>query len=182
MNGLDLLVLIVILAFVARGLHRGLIKEVFTTLGLFGGLYLAVFETGKIVYYLTPYIPSKFLAYLVAFFVVFFFVYFVVMMIGDALAKLIKVLMLGFFDSFLGGVLGFVEGFFIAGALLLIIYKAFPGGVNAVETGKIAAPIYDRFWSLFGKVWEQQEQKLKKHIEELQKNDAKGDVIKNGNI
>ena len=181
MNGLDLLVLIIIIAFIARGLHRGLIKEIFTTFGLFGGLYLAVLETGKIVYYLTPYIPSKFLAYLLAFFVVFFFVYLIIMMIGDALAKLIKVLMLGFFDSFLGGVLGFVEGFFIAGAILLIIYKAFPGGVNAVETGKIAAPVYDRFWSLFGKVWEQQEQKLKKQIEELQKPQKAG-VVKDEHL
>lgn len=169
MNGLDLLVFIIIFAFIARGASRGFIREVFTTLGLFAALYFAVRETGKVVYYLTPYIQSKFIATLIAFFAIFLVVYLFIMLIGDALAKLIKILMLGFVDGLLGGVLGFIEGFFISGALLLIIYKFFPGGVNAVESGRIAAPVYSRFWSLFGEIWQEQENKLKERIEKLQK-------------
>ena len=169
MSGLDLLTLIIILAFIARGLHRGFIKEVFSTIGLFGGLYIAVLYTRNLVYYITPYIPSQFLAYILAFFIMFFIVYLIVMVLGDALAKLIKLLMLGFVDSFLGGVLGFIEGFFIAGAILLIVYKAFPGGVNAVEYGWITGKVYHRFYSVFGSTWEKGEQQLREKIEKLQK-------------
>ncbi len=181
MNGLDFLVIIIILAFIARGLSRGLIKEVFTTIGLFVGLYIAVLETGKLTYYLTPYIPSKFFAYLLTFFVLFFVVYLIIMVVGDAIAKLVRLLMLGFFDKALGGVLGFVEGFFIAGALMFIVYRYFPGGAGAVESGKIAAPVYHRFWSLFGKTWNMQEEKLRKHIEGLEKPHIKKGN-KNGDI
>lgn len=175
MSGLDLLTLIIILAFIARGLHRGFIKEIFSTIGLFGGLYIAVLYTRKLVYYLTPYIPSQFLSYIIAFFITFLMVYIVIMLIGDVLAKLIRVLMLGFIDSFLGGVLGFIEGFFIAGAILLIVYKAFPGGVNTVEYGWITGKVYHRFYSVFGSTWEKGERQLKEKIEKLQKTVPEGE-------
>ncbi len=169
MSGLDLLTLIIILAFIARGLHRGFIKEVFSTIGLFGGLYVSVLYTKQIVYYLTPYIPSQFLAYILAFFITFFVIYIIITVIGDALAELIKLLMLGFIDSILGGILGFVEGFFIAGAVLLVVYKALPGGVTAVDYGWVTSRVYHRFYDVFGTTWEKSEQSLKKQIEGLQK-------------
>ncbi len=175
MSGLDLLTLLIILAFIARGLQRGFIREVFSTIGLFISLYVAVLYTKNLVYYIMPYVQSQFLAYILAFFITFLLIYSIITLLGDALAKLIKLLMLGFFDTLLGGILGFVEGFFIAGAILLIIYKAFPGGANIVKYGWITPGVYHRFYSIFGNTWKKGERELKEKIEKLQKPPQKGE-------
>ncbi len=182
MNGLDLLTIVIIGFFTLRGFARGLIKELFTTFGLVLGIYIAVRFTSQIAAYVSKYVPNPGVAKIIGFVVIFVFFYFLLSFIGDTIAKITKFLMLEFIDRILGAALGLLEGFFIAGAFLFVLFQFSAPGKRVINNSGIALYVFTRFHDSFGKIYDMQEEKLKKKFEEMYKgpiDKKKKEAIKN---
>jgi len=117
MNGVDIFVLIILAFFILRGLIIGFIKEVLSLLGLI----LAVFVSLKFSDYMTFYlkfIKDPLLLKIASILVLFALVILGTQLVIFLLRKAIKPTFLGVLDKLLGLIIGFVEGFVIAGTIL----------------------------------------------------------------
>lgn len=110
-NVLDLLLLIPMLLFAWSGYKKGLIISLASLVALILGLYFAFFFSDYAAGLLTEYftISEKYLA-AISFMVTFIVVILAVIILGNALHKVIDVLMLGFLNKAAGAVFGFLKG------------------------------------------------------------------------
>ncbi len=119
MNGLDLIVVLVLVLAVARGLMRGLIATLFSLVA-----WALAFLAGKWgALLVAPLLPvgadNPGVKYFAGFVVVFLAVLIGVLLLGHALAALVKAAGLGPADTVLGGVLGLIKGLVILVGLTL---------------------------------------------------------------
>ncbi|MFC2071505.1 CvpA family protein [Chloroflexota bacterium] len=143
MNGLDIVILVVVVIAVFLGLRIGIIKAVLSLAGVIVGVILAgLFYTplsGQL-----SFIPQADVAEVVAFAIILVGV----MIVAGVAAKLLKwaasAMLLGWVNHLGGAVLGFVLGAIFCGALLATWVK-FLGITKIVSESSLAALLLDRF-------------------------------------
>lgn len=119
MNGLDLIVVLIMVVAVIRGLMRGLIDTLFSL-----AAWILAFLAGKwgalLVAPLLPIgVDNPGMKYFIGFVVVFLAALIGVLLLGHALAALAKAAGLGAADTVLGGVFGLLKGLVILIGLTL---------------------------------------------------------------
>ncbi len=126
---LDILLLIPLLLFAWSGYKKGLIISLASLAALVLGLYFAFFFSDYAANLLSKYftINDKYLAAL-SFVVTFVAVILAVTLLGNALHKVVDVLMLGFLNKAAGAVFGILKGALYLSILIFVINYLDPGG------------------------------------------------------
>lgn len=141
MTILDIILLIIWVFFMFRGVRKGFFREIFSLAGVvagFGIAYLYLDEVMAALGLRSPGILIRiglFLAILVV-------VYFVVALAGVILSKIVKLLLLGFLDRFLGLVFGLLEGIVVS---LVVVYllSLFERGLGWVNSSSLGSLLLD---------------------------------------
>jgi membrane protein required for colicin V production len=142
MNGLDIAILVILAAFVAKGLLRGLLKELCSLLGLFGGLYLALhFHLYLAEGLLKTFdLPAQ-LGVVIAFAAVFLLTVLLFALLGYLLSRFVKLLFLGGFNRVAGGLFGLLQGAVLIVLVLFGLMRSpLPEGVQGWLQGSQLTP------------------------------------------
>jgi membrane protein required for colicin V production len=141
MNWLDIVVIVVVLAFAFIGLRFGLIRAAAITAGLFVGVTLASRHDG--------WLGQGSCASIVAFIFIVVLVVIVAGIIGHVLQRILRLIMLGWVDRLAGLVLGTFFGVIFFSAILSAMAKA---GVatDAISHSYLAELFVKRFPLLLG--------------------------------
>lgn len=143
MSILDALVVIIIAIFLTRGLWTGFIKQIASIAALILGFIIAGQYYGESASLVIPYIKSQqagfFIAYILLFLVSFVFVH----ALGFLLKKVITFSMLGWFDKFLGALLGLAKGGLLS-CLIFMGLALFISGSSPFFTKSMLFPYLEK--------------------------------------
>ena len=135
MNYIDIIILVLLVAFGIGGLRKGIITEAATLLGLGLGLYGAFhfsdFTAEQLVKYVE--IDQKYMN-VISFAVTFIVVAVLVYLLGRLVAKLVKAINWGFVDKIGGFLIGLAKGVLISSLLIMLINALNLNGVIKEET------------------------------------------------
>lgn len=139
MNGLDYVLLILLVGSLAASIARGFTREIIGLVALAAGSVLGLWFHGAVGALIAPYIGQPELADLVGFGIVFFGVLAAGGAIGHLLSKLWKVTGLSLVDRLAGGMFGLVKGA-LMGAVIIFVTVAFSptGPPGFVKESKVA--------------------------------------------
>jgi len=118
MNGLDAVLLIILVISVATSFRKGLSRELIGLAAVVLALLLGIWFYGAAGAFLLPYVSSRGVANLAGFFIVFFGVMTVGALVSYAVGRFLRVTGLRFIDHALGAGFGVVRGVLIAVALI----------------------------------------------------------------
>ncbi len=116
MNWVDIVIIVIALLGAYKGLKQGLIRTVFTAIGLIVGIALAGQWSDSLADKLSS--GEAQWAYITAFAIIVIVVLITANIIGAILKRFIKIIMIGWLDSLGGTVLGFCVGALLAAAIL----------------------------------------------------------------
>jgi len=142
MNGVDLVILIVLLVGVVGGLARGFIRCLFGLAGLALGIVLAASHHGLVADSLLGFIPGERAPGIVAFVLIFVVVVIVVSLIAAAVSRALRLAALGWLDRLAGGFLGFVMSAAVVGVLLLLAVMAGFDDNDAIVESALAPRVF----------------------------------------
>jgi len=136
MNWLDIVIIVLLLVSAVGGFINGLIKSVFSLVGLIVGVVVAgrlyVPFSG-----LFGFIQNENVAKIVAFIIIFLIIIIIAAIIGVVLTKIVSTLLLGWLNRLGGAVFGIIMGtIFIAS--ILVIWIKYLGGNNVISDSAIA--------------------------------------------
>jgi membrane protein required for colicin V production len=122
LNWLDLIVAVVLIGFAIRGLMKGFFRELFSLLGLFVGLWIALLQFVPVGEWLRTILPlTDPLPYHMAFLAIFLGVSIIASVLGFILYRVAKVFLVGWLDAVVGLGFGFVKGVMILAILLFLV-------------------------------------------------------------
>jgi len=139
-NGLDIVVVIVLLATLILGLIKGLVRQVIGIAAVIAGLILAARYYHQVSGFFGRAFASERWASIVAFALIFI----VILLLGGLISYLVCKLLCGplrFIDHLLGGVLGLVQGVLICGVIVFALL-AFPVNKQLLTESKLAPYCY----------------------------------------
>jgi membrane protein required for colicin V production len=123
MSFIDIFFLIVMTGFILLGVWKGFFREVLGLLGVLLGIFIAIAGFGplsKILHQLIPKVPVV-VWIVISFVIIFVGVYLASRLLAMVLGKLSSLIMLGWLNRLLGGVIGAVKGAFIISLILLVL-------------------------------------------------------------
>jgi len=142
MNALDIVILAVLLGFLAKGLLRGLLKEVCSLAGLFLGAFLAFRYHGPLADALLERVelPVQ-IAVAITFTVLFLATMLFFLALGFLLSRFVKLIFLGGFNRLIGGFFGLVQGVLLLSVVLFALsLRPLPWGMDKVLREAYLAP------------------------------------------
>jgi membrane protein required for colicin V production len=159
MNLFDIAILVLLAAFLLKGLLRGLVRELCTLLGLIAGALVAFGFHADLAERMVAafHLPQTWCINL-AFIILFLAVLLFFGLVGMLLTRYVKLLYVGGLNRVIGGLLGLVQGLLI---LAVIIYalssRVLPGGLSRdLELSTLAPPfvvlgeqVFEGSWKLF---------------------------------
>ncbi len=125
MNGLDIVSLILIVAFTGLGVYQGLIKSVSSFVALIGGLFLAKRFSVQVSHLLSALHVADVRGVL-GFIVVFIFFFIIIKICMYLLQKILNASVLATFDTAFGGFFGFIKGFLIVLMIAALLQVVLP--------------------------------------------------------
>jgi len=120
MNLFDIAILLLLAGFILKGLWRGLLRELCSLCGLFGGVFLAVRYHAPLAELLMESVswPSQ-LCVVIAFAVLLLLTVIFFGLLGFVLSRFVKLLFLGGFNRVAGALFGLIQGGLL---LTLVLY------------------------------------------------------------
>ncbi|MBU1487804.1 CvpA family protein [bacterium] len=140
MNWLDITFLVIIGINGLLGLWRGLIREVFTLLGIVGGVLIASRTYELTLPFVERFIANPNLAKIVSFILIFLIAAILIHILGVAISKLFKTLFLGWLDRIFGLLFGLVKGVAIVLIVILLLSKFPLGNSEKLLESSIVVP------------------------------------------
>ena len=116
MNALDIIIGILLVFGLVRGVFRGLMVEIASIIGIFGGIYGAVF-----------YYPAAAGA-----------IFLLVSMLGVVIKYLLNIAYLGWFDRLCGAAFGTLKNILVSAVLHFVLTTFLPGGAPLIKTSRLA--------------------------------------------
>jgi membrane protein required for colicin V production len=114
MSPLDIIVLIVLGVFVARGIWIGFIRQLASLIALVLGFVIAGRYYDDSARLISPFIENQQIGFLLTYGVIFIMVFVSTIVIGLGFRKVAQLVLLGWFDKSLGGLFGAAKGMFLA--------------------------------------------------------------------
>lgn len=136
-NGLDVVIIILIIYSLIQGLARGFIRVIISMVALVAGLILAAHYYPQVAPWFSTWVKSPEIASFVAFVAIFGVVKFCGLLVAFLLGRLIAAVHLEWFDRLFGGFLGAFKGFLI-GAVIYFALLAFPFEFQWVKNAALA--------------------------------------------
>lgn len=142
MNWLDIVVIVVVVISAFIGLRTGIVRTIATFVGIGLGVYLAGQYYKGLAPALSSFITNESLARIAAFIVILLVVFLLSWFAGLVLKKILGFVLLGWLDSLLGALFGFVTGAALCGAFIIAL-GAFGGeSFGKVVKDSVVAPIF----------------------------------------
>ncbi len=138
MNILDISILVIILFCLIRGGFRGLIKEVSSIVGVFGGFYAAYTYYSHVVLYFSKWIKGLSYQNIVSFIIIFCMVYIIISLLGVLIRFLFRVAFLGWVDRLMGACFGVMKGVLIASILLMVLTSFLSKKSMVIKQSKVS--------------------------------------------
>ncbi len=133
MNYLDIIIVVILSYCVIRGVFRGLIKELSSIIGVFGGFYAAYTYYMVVAKLLSKWISSPEYLNILSFMLIFCGVFLVISILGVIINYLLKLAFLGWFDRFCGAVFGAMKGMLIVSVILISLTTFLPKGTPVIK-------------------------------------------------
>jgi membrane protein required for colicin V production len=138
MNALDIVIGILLVYGLVRGIFRGLMEEIASIMGIFGGIYAAVFYYTAAAAFLRRWISDTAYVNILGFLLVFGVVFVVVSLLGVLIKYLLNIASLGWIDRLCGAAFGTIKSILIASVLLFVLTTFLPDGTPLIRTSRLA--------------------------------------------
>ena len=139
MNPFDILILVILGYSLVRGLFRGLVKEISSVIGVFGGFYAAYTYFKVLAGMLSGLIKDVSYLNILSFLIIFCGVLIVVSVLGVIIKYLLNITFLGWVDRIGGVVFGIAKGILIIAVLFISLTAFLPKG-SAFLKNSVLAP------------------------------------------
>ena len=139
MNPFDILILVILGYSLVRGLFRGLVKEISSVIGVFGGFYAAYTYYKVLAGMLSGLIQDVSYLNILSFLIIFCGVLIVVSVLGVIIKYLLNITFLGWVDRIGGVVFGIAKGILIIAVLFISLTAFLPKG-SAFLKNSVLAP------------------------------------------
>jgi membrane protein required for colicin V production len=171
---LDIVMAILILGAVILGFIKGLVRELLGFVVVIAGIVLAARWYRPVAAVAAKLVRSEAVAHFLGFILVFLGVFLAGAVLTGLLTKVMKGT-LGFFNHFLGGLVGLVEGVLVGGALVFGLL-AFPVNPDAVAASKLAPVCYEAAKTFINLIPQELKDKIKSTYDDV----VKGGIPKGG--
>jgi len=117
----DVIVAVLVLVFVVRGAWIGFMRQLAAFLALVGSYWLAGSYSRDLMPYVDRFVDNPKLVFLVSFLLMFFVSALLFILAGKVLHRVMEISLLGWFDRFLGLLLGALKGAVLASLLYMFL-------------------------------------------------------------
>ncbi len=121
LTSFDVIVALIFLVFIIRGVWIGFMRQFTTFLALVGSYWLAGRYSGQLMPYVQQFVENPKVVFLASFGLLFLVSALVFILAGKVLRRVMEISLLGWFDRFLGLLLGGVKGALVAVLLFMIL-------------------------------------------------------------
>lgn len=140
-NLLDIATAVVLLVLLARGLVRGLTREITGLVGVIGGFALARHFQYNVQPLLEPLFSDQKIAAIMAFILILVAAMLLASLLGAALRKFMSITLTSWIDHLFGGLAGLAKGLFIISLVFFLLQRFFPG-LEIVKNAQ-ATPLFN---------------------------------------
>lgn len=138
MNFFDIIILIILSYCVLRGIFRGLVKELSSIVGVFGGFYAAYTYYTLLAKPLSRWIANTGYLNILSFLIIFCAVFLIISILGVIINYLLKIAFLGWFDHLCGALFGTLKGILIVSILLISLTTFLPKDAPVIKNSLLA--------------------------------------------
>jgi membrane protein required for colicin V production len=138
MNPFDILIIVILGYSLVRGLFRGLVKEVSSIIGVFGGFYAAYTYYKILAKLLSGLINDVSYLNILSFLIIFCGVLMVVSVLGVIIKYLLNIAFLGWVDRIGGLIFGITKGILIVSVLFISLTAFLPKGSAFIKNSVLA--------------------------------------------
>jgi membrane protein required for colicin V production len=138
MNPFDILILVILGYSLIRGLFRGLVKEISSVIGVFGGFYAAFTYYKVLASLLAGLIQDVSYLNILSFLIIFCSVLIVVSVLGVIIKYLLNITFLGWFDRVGGVIFGLAKAILIVSVLFISLTAFLPKGSAFIKNSVLA--------------------------------------------
>ncbi len=133
MNLFDIIVVVILSYCVIRGIFRGLVKELFSLIGVLGGFYAAYSYYMVLAKPLSRWIANTGYLNILSFLIIFCFVFIIISILGIIIHYILNIKFLGWVDRICGAGFGTVKGIMIASVILITLTTFLPKGAPVIK-------------------------------------------------
>ena len=133
MNFFDIIVIVILGYCLIRGVFRGLIKELSSIIGVFGGFYAAFTYYMLLAKPLSKWITNTGYLNILSFLIIFCGVFIIISILGVIINYLLKIAFMSWLDRILGSVFGAMKGILIVSVLLIALTAFLPKGTPVIK-------------------------------------------------
>ena len=133
MNFFDIIVVVILSYCVIRGIFRGLVKELFSLIGVLGGFYAAYTYYMVLAKPLSRWIANTGYLNILSFLIIFCFVFIIISILGIIIHYILNIAFLGWVDRICGAGFGTVKGILIASGILITLTTFLPKGAPVIK-------------------------------------------------
>jgi len=138
MNPFDIVIIVILGYSLVRGLFRGLVKEVSSIIGVFGGFYAAYTYYGLLGKFLSRLIQDVAYLNILSFMIIFCGVLIIVSVLGIIIKYLLNIAFLGWVDRIGGVIFGITKGVLIVSVLFISLTAFLPKGSAFIKNSVLA--------------------------------------------
>ena len=138
MNPFDILIIVILGYCLVRGLFRGLVKEISSIIGVFGGFYAAYSYYDLVAKWLSRAISNISYLHILSFLIIFCFVLITINILGIVIKYLLDIAFLGWVDRIFGFIFGLSKGVLIVSILFIILTTFLPKGAPIIKNSLLA--------------------------------------------
>ena len=138
MNLFDMVCIIILGYCLVRGIFRGLIKELSSIVGVFGGFYAAYTYYMKVGKLFSSWISNTSYLNILSFLIIFCGVFIIISIIGVIIKYLLNIAFLGWVDHICGTGFGTIKGILIVSMLLMILTAFLPKNTPLIKNSLLS--------------------------------------------
>ena len=139
LTSFDVIVALIFLVLIIRGVWIGFMRQLTTFLALVGSYWLAGRYSGQLMPYVQQVIENPKMVFLASFALLFLISALIFILAGKVLRRVMEITLLGWFDRFLGLLLGGVKGAVVATLLFMILSSSLSAS-NDLFKKSLSAP------------------------------------------
>ncbi|MCI5145056.1 MAG: CvpA family protein [Candidatus Electrothrix sp. AR3] len=134
----DYIIVLFLLIFLVRGLCVGFVRQLATSFALVGSYWLAGQYVGQVIPFVQQVITQPKMVFLASFLALFVFFAMLFILVGRLLHKVMEVSLLGWFNRFLGGILGLAKGTLVVVVVHMVLASIFPPSYHLLRNSQTA--------------------------------------------
>jgi membrane protein required for colicin V production len=138
MNFFDIIVIVILGYCLIRGIFRGLVKELSSIIGVFGGFYAAYTYYPVLAKPLSKWIANAGYLNILSFLIIFCGVFIIISILGIIINYLLKIVFLGWLDRVTGAMFGAMKGILIVSVLLIALTAFLPKNTPVIKDSLLA--------------------------------------------